>query len=70
MENYSVTGRIGEGAHGQVLKGVLLKTGKEVALKRVILKKLDEGIPNSVIREIKTLQEVDCKYVSTKVGSI
>ncbi|KAG8327525.1 cyclin-dependent kinase 20-like [Homalodisca vitripennis] len=63
MENYSVTGRIGEGAHGQVLRGVQLKTGMEVALKKVLLKKLDEGIPNSVIREIKTLQEVDCKYV-------
>lgn len=65
MENYTVTGRIGEGAHGQVLKGIQLKTRREVALKKVLLKKLDEGIPNSVIREIKTLQEVDCKFVST-----
>lgn len=64
MENYSVTGRIGEGAHGQVLKGVQIKTGREVALKKVLLKKLDEGIPNNVLREIKTLQEVDCSYVS------
>lgn len=64
MEQYSVEGRVGEGAHGLVLMAKHIPTGKEVALKKVLLKKLDEGIPNSVIREIKSLQEIDCKYVS------
>lgn len=64
MENYSITGRIGEGAHGHVLKGLEVKTGQEVALKKVLLKKIEEGISNSIIREIKSLLEVDCKYVS------
>ncbi|PSN37361.1 Cyclin-dependent kinase 20 [Blattella germanica] len=63
MEQYKVTGKIGEGAHGLVLRGQHLITGQEVALKRVLLKKLEEGIPNSVIREIKALQEIDCEYV-------
>lgn len=65
MENYSVIGRIGEGAHGLVLKGCHTLTGQEVALKKVLLKRVEDGIPNSVIREIKALQIVDCKFVSS-----
>ncbi|KAJ9585804.1 hypothetical protein L9F63_002395, partial [Diploptera punctata] len=63
MDQYKVTGKIGEGAHGLVLKGQNLNTGQEVALKKVLLKKLEDGIPNTVIREIKALQEIDSEYV-------
>nr|CAD7395679.1 unnamed protein product [Timema poppensis] len=63
MEQFKVVGKIGEGAHGLVLRGQHLVTGCQVALKKVTLKKLEDGIPNSVIREIKALQEVDCDYV-------
>uniref|UniRef100_A0A1B6CBI7 Protein kinase domain-containing protein n=1 Tax=Clastoptera arizonana TaxID=38151 RepID=A0A1B6CBI7_9HEMI len=63
MDQYQVKGRIGEGAHGLVLHGIHLLTKKVVALKKVLVKKVEEGIPNSVIREIKTLQELDHKYV-------
>lgn len=94
MENYQILGRIGEGAHGVVLKAkhitvchvfslsvhnlciniiarfvdsvtidtkgetlylifkILLcaQTGELVALKKVPLKKVDDGIPNSALR--------------------
>jgi cell cycle related kinase len=63
MDQYKVTGRIGEGAHGLVLRGRHHGTGMEVALKKVLLKKLEDGIPTTVIREIKALQEIDCEYV-------
>jgi cell cycle related kinase len=63
MDRYKIVGRIGEGAHGLVLRGQHLGTGQEVALKKVLLKKLEDGIPTTVIREIKALQEVDCEYV-------
>ncbi|XP_069689197.1 cyclin-dependent kinase 20 [Periplaneta americana] len=63
MDHYKVVGKIGEGAHGLVLRGQHLDTGQEVALKKVLLKRLEDGIPNTVIREIKALQEVDCEYV-------
>jgi serine/threonine protein kinase len=66
MDQYKVVGRIGEGAHGLVLRGQHLATGQEVALKKVLLKKLEDGIPSTVIREIKALQEVDCEYVRIK----
>ena len=56
MEEYTVLGRIGEGAHGVVMKGRHKKTGQIVALKKVLLKRLEEGLPLTALREIKALQ--------------
>ena len=87
MEEYSVIGRIGEGAHGIVMKGIYgimecscklrshsaawdlfhksctthflgrhKKSGSIVALKKVLLKRLEDGIPETALREIKALQ--------------
>ena len=39
MEDYTVLGRIGEGAHGVVMKAKHKKTGQIVALKKVLLKR-------------------------------
>ena len=66
MENYKILGRIGEGAHGIVLKARhiqvhkdiiyvyilfdFIQTGELVALKRVHLKKPKDGIPNVALR--------------------
>uniref|UniRef100_A0A3Q2PEB0 Cyclin-dependent kinase 20 n=1 Tax=Fundulus heteroclitus TaxID=8078 RepID=A0A3Q2PEB0_FUNHE len=58
MEQYSILGRIGEGAHGIVFKAKHIETGETVALKKVALRKLEEGIPNQALREIKALQEI------------
>lgn len=66
MERYTVTGRIGEGAHGVVLKATNNDNGQEVALKKVLLKRIEDGIPTSIIREVKTLQELKHPYVSSK----
>lgn len=59
MENYNILDRVGEGAHGVVFKAKHIQSGEIVALKRVSLKKLDEGIPNNVLREIKALQAIE-----------
>ncbi|XP_061721361.1 cyclin-dependent kinase 20-like isoform X2 [Cydia pomonella] len=63
VSNYSVIGRIGEGAHGLVFKAKHLPTGREVALKKILIKNLEDGIPVNVMREIKALQLLRCKYV-------
>ncbi|XP_014240819.1 cyclin-dependent kinase 20-like isoform X1 [Cimex lectularius] len=63
MENYEVIGRIGEGAHGYVLHAKNKTEDKEVALKKVLVKKLEEGIPRLILREIKTMQALECKYI-------
>ena len=41
MEDYTILGRIGEGAHGIVMKGRHRKSGTIVALKKVLLLKHD-----------------------------
>lgn len=64
VSNYSVIGRIGEGAHGLVFKAQHLPTGRHVALKKILIKNLEDGIPVNVMREIKALQLLRCKYVS------
>ena len=56
MEDYTILGRIGEGAHGIVMKGRHRKSGTIVALKKVLLKRLEDGLPETALREIKALQ--------------
>ncbi|CAH0594227.1 unnamed protein product [Chrysodeixis includens] len=63
VTNYSVIGRIGEGAHGLVFKARHIPTGREVALKKILIKNLEDGIPVNVMREIKALQLLRCKYI-------
>ncbi|XP_002741922.1 cyclin-dependent kinase 20-like [Saccoglossus kowalevskii] len=59
MEQYTILGRIGEGAHGIVFKAKHIETGEVVAMKKVPLRRLEDGIPNTALREIKALQEID-----------
>ncbi|XP_064147064.1 cyclin-dependent kinase 20 isoform X8 [Loxodonta africana] len=64
MDQYCILGRIGEGAHGIVFKAKHVETGDIVALKKVALRRLEDGIPNQALREIKALQEIeDNQYV-------
>ncbi|CAK9805964.1 Cyclin-dependent kinase 20 [Anthophora plagiata] len=58
MDRYIVTGKIGEGAQGVVLKAHDIETEKNVALKKLFLKNADNGISTSIIREIKILQQL------------
>jgi len=59
MDHYNIIGKVGEGAHGVVFKAKHLQSGEIVALKRVSLKRLEDGIPNTVLREIKALQAIE-----------
>ncbi|XP_076246975.1 cyclin-dependent kinase 20 [Calliopsis andreniformis] len=58
MDKYLITGKIGEGAHGVVLKAYDIVAEKNVALKRLLLKNIKNGISTSIIREIKILQQL------------
>ena len=66
MDDYTVLGRIGEGAHGVVMKGRHKKSGSIVALKKVLIKRIEEGIPETALREIKALQV--CNLTCTNWG--
>eukprot|EP00037_Helgoeca_nana_P014438 m.134748 g.134748 ORF g.134748 m.134748 type:complete len:335 (+) comp22546_c1_seq2:281-1285(+) len=59
MDNYLIEGKIGEGAHGVVLKAKKISSGTTVALKKVMIRRLEDGIPKNALREIKALQEID-----------
>ncbi|PFX17201.1 Cyclin-dependent kinase 20 [Stylophora pistillata] len=56
---YTILGNIGEGAHGIVFKAKHIESGEVVALKKVPLRKIEDGIPNTALREIKALQEIE-----------
>ena len=80
MEDYLVLGRVGEGAHGIVMKcrhkisgqvdapqlevsNLILCFNQVVALKKVPLKRLEDGISEATIREIKALQQLESQFV-------
>lgn len=65
MNNYKILGRVGQGAHGYVLKGISNATDKVVALKKIIIKTLDEGIPKNIMREITALRVLHSDHVSS-----
>ncbi|KAF3420140.1 hypothetical protein E2986_09117 [Frieseomelitta varia] len=58
MDKYIITGKIGKGAQGIVLKAYDVETEKNVALKKLFLKNIDNGISIPIIREIKILQQL------------
>ncbi|XP_004209538.1 cyclin-dependent kinase 20 [Hydra vulgaris] len=63
MENFLILGKIGEGAHGMVFKAKQLQSGEVVALKKVQIRRLEDGVSNTALREIKALQQIDHENV-------
>eukprot|EP00051_Salpingoeca_urceolata_P024012 m.415621 g.415621 ORF g.415621 m.415621 type:complete len:339 (-) comp20177_c2_seq54:3526-4542(-) len=58
MDNYNIVGRIGEGAHGVVFQATDTRTGQVVALKKVGLRRLEDGISVTALREISALRAI------------
>eukprot|EP00760_Papus_ankaliazontas_P025445 PhM_4_TR2711/c0_g1_i1/m.37517/K08817/CCRK; cell cycle related kinase len=59
MERYIVDDRVGEGNFGTVTRAVMMESGQSVAMKRVPVGRLNTGLPNSVLRELKSMQRVN-----------
>jgi len=49
--------KIGEGTYGIVTKAKHIPTGRIVALKKIRLEEVDEGVPSTAVREISLLKE-------------
>ncbi|XKL64897.1 hypothetical protein PGB90_004983 [Kerria lacca] len=58
MEDYTKLEKIGEGTYGVVYKGINVKTGKSVAIKKIRMEGQNEGIPSTAIREVSLLKEL------------
>ena len=56
MDQYEVLGKIGEGAFGVVLRAQRISDQLIVAIKKVRLRRLDEGLPKEAFREVQALQ--------------
>ncbi|XP_075416865.1 cyclin-dependent kinase 9 [Tenrec ecaudatus] len=56
VTKYEKLAKIGQGTFGEVFKAKHRKTGKKVALKKVLMENEKEGFPITALREIKILQ--------------
>lgn len=58
-EEYRTLERIGEGTFGQVFRAKLKRTGEVFALKKIRLKRVEDGISLATLRELKALQHLE-----------
>lgn len=56
IKTYEVLGKLGEGTFGEVHKARSLKTGRIVALKKILMHNEKDGFPITALREIKLLK--------------
>ena len=54
--NYRILKTIGEGTYSSVYKAVDQRINTIVALKRIKIRKAEEGIPKEFVREVEALQ--------------
>ena len=59
MERFESIENIGEGAYGIVFKAIDTTTNRKVAIKKIRLEHCEEGIPQTTLREISFLKELD-----------
>jgi hypothetical protein len=58
-ELYTTLEKIGEGTFGQVFRAKLKRTGEVFALKKIRLKRVEDGISPATLRELKALQHLE-----------
>ena len=63
MDRYVKGRTLGEGTFGVVHEARVEATGERVAIKKIRLGKLKEGVNFTAIREIKLLQEIEHEHV-------
>lgn len=59
MEDYALLEKIGEGTFGQVFRAKHRRTGEVLALKKVRLKRVEDGVAPATLRELKALQQLE-----------
>lgn len=59
LANYERQIKIGEGTYGVVYKALDRTTNRLVAMKKIRLENIDDGVPSTAIREISILKELE-----------
>jgi serine/threonine protein kinase len=59
LQRYRVLEKAGEGTHSEVFKALDQETGLLVALKRIRIRKSEDGVPIEFVREVYSLQRVN-----------
>mmetsp|Transcript_33757 Transcript_33757/g.41690 ORF Transcript_33757/g.41690 Transcript_33757/m.41690 type:complete len:82 (+) Transcript_33757:1-246(+) len=54
--NYRIVKAIGEGTYSTVYKAIDQRCNKVVALKRVKIRRVEDGVPKEFVREVEALQ--------------
>ena len=67
---YALQGRIGEGAYGEVFRGMHRDTGSTVAIKRIRSEAMKDGIPTTALREIVFLKQLSHENIVTLTDAI
>jgi serine/threonine protein kinase len=62
IEDYELLSEIGTGAYGTVFKAKNRRSGEHVALKRLPLLGVEEGVPVTTVREVTLLRRLGNGY--------
>lgn len=57
LDDFDIQEKVGEGTFGEVHKAIHRKSGKVVALKKILSRSEQEGFPITALREIKLLKQ-------------
>ena len=57
--NYRIIKTIGEGTYSTVYKAVDQRINKIVALKRVKIRRVEDGVPKEFVREVESVQRFE-----------
>lgn len=63
--HYRIVGLVGEGTFSQVFKAVDQRNGQLVALKKVKIRKAEDGLPTEFIREVESLSRLKDENIVT-----
>lgn len=63
LEEYDLTVKLGQGTFGEVKKGEQKSTGRKVALKKVTIYEVKDGMPITALREIKLLKMLQHPHI-------
>lgn len=67
--DYATLEKIGEGTFGQVFRAKHRRTGEVFALKKIRLRRAEDGLATAALRELKALQQVEHRNVVRLVES-